>query len=170
MIHAQETLNAVNADQDVNTDTATQQTQIEEKVESDAPVRDPFATGTPEAPTFTAPVSGERALSSELVLQGIAMGSERASAVINGRFYRKGEKKDGFELVDVRKKEVDVLFNGTSKTLRMIAPGKKDKEVTYPIQARSSSMPQPMSPIAGGVPSDGSTSPEMRSPLLEENR
>lgn len=53
-------------------------------------------------------------------LGGIGLGSKKASAVINNQVYHEGETKDGIQVTQIRKQEVDILINGLPSTIRMI--------------------------------------------------
>ena len=53
-------------------------------------------------------------------LDGVGLGPGKAFAVINGKIYREGEEKEGIQVTHIRKKEVDILINGTPETLQLI--------------------------------------------------
>ena len=78
-------------------------------------VRDPFAVD-PEA---EAPAIASVAAGSELavVLQGIGFGSKDAYAVIGGEVFYTGDEKKGIKLLEVRKREVDILVSGGKVTV-----------------------------------------------------
>jgi hypothetical protein len=86
-------------------------------------VRDPFAV-TPETETLVnAPVvdSKEAALPIP-VLEGIGFGSKDAYAVMGGDVFFSGDIKKGIKLLEVRRREVDILINGGKVTLPLF-PG-----------------------------------------------
>lgn len=87
-------------------DTAIQKAQEE--------VRDPFAiTAETKAAVTAAPVSaGPAAPVVAVVLEGIGFGSKDAYALIGGDVYYVGDEMNGIKLVEVRRREVDVLVNG----------------------------------------------------------
>ena len=53
-------------------------------------------------------------------LDGIGLGSEKAFAVINSKIYQLGEEKEGIQVTHIRKKEVDILIDGSPETLQLI--------------------------------------------------
>ena len=73
-------------------------------------VRDPFSMGPAEAPGGVpgAPTGPEVTVQ----LQGIGFGSKDAYAVIGGDVFYKGDEKNGIKLLEVRRREVDILVNG----------------------------------------------------------
>jgi hypothetical protein len=83
-------------------------------------IRDPFAiaaeteaavSATPAAPSATRPEVA-------VVLQGIGFGSkEDAYAIIGEDIYYIGDELNGIKLLEVRRKEVDVLVNGGKMTV-----------------------------------------------------
>lgn len=80
-------------------------------------VRDPFANSAPpegEAPVGPVAPAGP-AITVEL--QGMGFGSKDAYAVIGGNVYYKGDEKNGIKLLEVRRREVDVLVNGGKVTV-----------------------------------------------------
>jgi len=84
-------------------------------------VRDPFAES--QAPIETAVVDpgsmGE--------LQGIGFGSKDAYAVMGGEIFFNGDEKNGIKLVEVRRREVDVIMNGGLVTLPLFEGGELQK-------------------------------------------
>ncbi|MFA7255312.1 MAG: hypothetical protein WC133_04360 [Candidatus Omnitrophota bacterium] len=81
-------------------------------------VRDPFAvapeTEAPAAVPGTAvPVGPEI----KVELQGIGFGSKDAYAVIGGEVFYKGDDKKGIKLLEVRRREVDILASGGKITV-----------------------------------------------------
>ena len=83
-------------------------------------VRDPFAMA-PEvkAPTMAPVTQVPAAAGSEIKmeLQGIGFGSQDAYAVIGGEVFYKGDEKKGIKLLEVRRREVDILMNGGRVTV-----------------------------------------------------
>jgi hypothetical protein len=83
-------------------------------------VRDPFATTQPldEAPVAAAgPVAPVLAPEIDVKLQGIGFGSKDAYAVIGGEVFYQGDEKKGIKLLEVRRREVDILMNGGKVTV-----------------------------------------------------
>ncbi len=81
-------------------------------------VRDPFAIAkAPEAPASAPAVSQSIASEGKMVLQGIGFGSKDAYAVIGGDVFYEGDEKQGIKLVEVRKREVDILVSGRKITV-----------------------------------------------------
>lgn len=81
-------------------------------------VRDPFAKALPEElenlPVLEAP---EALPAVNIELQGIGLGSKNAYAIIGGEIFFRGETKNGIKLIEVRKREVDILVNGGKITV-----------------------------------------------------
>lgn len=78
-------------------------------------VRDPFAfLVEPEAPAPTPGVTGPEIV---VALEGIGFGSKDAYAVIGGEVFYEGDEKNGIKLLEVRRREVDVLVNGGTVTI-----------------------------------------------------
>ena len=50
-------------------------------------------------------------------LEGIGLGAKKGFAVINDQVYYEGESKDGIQVTQIRKREVDIVMSGLSKTL-----------------------------------------------------
>ena len=81
-------------------------------------VRDPFSYAPP-APVSSAPVVAAGPASPEIKveLQGLGFGSKDAYAVIGGEVFYKGDEKNGIKLLEVRRREVDVIVNGGMVTV-----------------------------------------------------
>mgnify|MGYP001231120539 CR=1 FL=1 len=77
-------------------------------------IQDPFATslGANVAKAPVQPVGNV----DKLVLQGIGFGSKDAYAIFGGEVYFKGDEKNGIKLVEVRRREVDIIVNGGPMT------------------------------------------------------
>lgn len=79
-------------------------------------IRDPFARDE----SFEAAVpSATMAAAPEILteLQGIGFGSKDAYAVIGGEIFYEGDEKKGIKLLEVRRREVDILMSGGKVTL-----------------------------------------------------
>ena len=88
-------------------------------VVADDTVRDPFQA------TVSAPKAPPRSSVREQVrvnanLEGISIGQKGAFAVISGEVFHEEEEKKGVKVIKIRKKEVDIVMNGVSQTLRSI--------------------------------------------------
>jgi len=81
-------------------------------VASQQAVRDPFAS----APEAVGPVQQQTGPTINVELQGIGFGSKDAYAVIGGEVFFAGEEKNGVKLLEVRRREVDILVNGAPMT------------------------------------------------------
>ena len=92
--------------------------------------RDPFASSFEKKIAVEAEpvVNGAGVLSEVLVLQGVAIGENKATAVINGKTYVKGKTRDNIELIEVRKREADIKVNGASQTISFQSKMEKDKK------------------------------------------
>jgi hypothetical protein len=93
-------------------DTAIQKSQEE--------IRDPFAiTAETKAAVTAAPADAAAAEAPvvAVVLEGIGFGVKDAYALIGGDVYYLGDEKNGIKLVEVRRREVDVLVNGGMMTV-----------------------------------------------------
>ncbi|MFA5105233.1 MAG: hypothetical protein WC527_08700 [Candidatus Margulisiibacteriota bacterium] len=84
-------------------------------------VRDPFAmlplppcVETPKAPDVEATVNIPEI---KVELQGIGFGSKDAYAVIGDDVFYNGDEKKGIKLLEVRRREVDILVNGKKITV-----------------------------------------------------
>ena len=80
--------------------------------------RDPFQTNllsSPEAPKQNSSTP-EKASTQ---LEGIGIGPKKTFAIINGETYHEGEQKGGIKVVQVRRREVDILMYGAPMTLLM---------------------------------------------------
>lgn len=80
-------------------------------------VRDPFSYAPPAPETATAVATGPAGPEIKVELQGIGFGSKDAYAVIGGEVFYKGDDKNGIKLLEVRRREVDVLVNGGQLTV-----------------------------------------------------
>ncbi|MFH0985887.1 MAG: hypothetical protein V1882_10205 [Candidatus Omnitrophota bacterium] len=128
-------------------DTAIQKAQEE--------VRDPFAiTAETKAAVTAAPVTSA-ALAAPVVtvlLEGIGFGNKDAYALIGGDVYFVGDDKNGIKLVEVRRREVDVLVNGGLMTVSLFP-----KEELQKIRDRADKKAATMNALQGqpveGVPS-----------------
>ena len=82
-------------------------------------VRDPFDNPADiEAPQGgTGAVSPQAAPEVKVELQGIGFGSQDAYAVIGGEIFYAGDEKLGIKLLEVRRREVDILVNGGKRTI-----------------------------------------------------
>ena len=81
-------------------------------------IRDPFAKApVPEAETSRAVVAQAVAPEIKVELQGIGFGSKEAYAVIGGEVFYEGDEKKGIKLVEVRRREVDILVSGGKITV-----------------------------------------------------
>jgi hypothetical protein len=81
-------------------------------------VRDPFAIALETKAPAIAPEAQASAGSKITVeLQGIGFGSQDAYAVIGGEIFHKGDEKKGIKLLEVRRREVDILVDGGKVTV-----------------------------------------------------
>lgn len=81
-------------------------------------VRDPFAIDPEiEAATAAPLVQAPTGPPIMVDLEGLGFGNEDAYAVIGGEVYYKGDEKKGIKLLEVRRREVDVLVNGGRLTV-----------------------------------------------------
>ena len=64
------------------------------------------------------PVSTAQPVAINVHFEGISIGPAGAAALINGIVYHKGEQKAGIKVIQIRKREVDILINGVPRTLR----------------------------------------------------
>ena len=78
-------------------------------------VRDPFSM-TSDVSTI-APGGALVVPTIKVELQGIGFGSKDAYAVIGGEVFYKGDEKMGIKLLEVRRREVDILVNGGKTTV-----------------------------------------------------
>lgn len=85
-------------------------------------VEDPFAAKfNPETSIFEAPKEAN-APAIQVVLQGIGMGAKGSYAVINGDVFYAGEEKKGIKMVEVKRREVDIIVGGAPRTVPLF-PG-----------------------------------------------
>ncbi|MFH1800188.1 MAG: hypothetical protein ABH891_05010 [Candidatus Omnitrophota bacterium] len=76
-------------------------------------IRDPFAIAPEtEAAVIAGPVASAARPEVAVVLEGIGFGSKDAYAVIGGDIYYIGDELNGIKLLEVRRREVDILVNG----------------------------------------------------------
>lgn len=68
-------------------------------------------TVTQQITTMAAPAT--------LNLEAISLGGDSARVVIDGEIYRPGDIKNGVEIVQIRRREVDIISSGISQTLRL---------------------------------------------------
>ena len=88
---------------------------------SNVPVRDVFQSGVAPAATPVA-ASGEP-VEIQTNLEGLSIGAKGSRAVINGEVYKEGEDKLGIKVLQIRKKEVDILINQAVKRTLSMIPG-----------------------------------------------
>ena len=101
------------------------------------PVRDPFESGLNPVETPVAP-SPDQPVEIQTILEGISISPRGARTVINGEVYKEGEDKKGIKIIQIRKKEVDILINQSIKrTLSMLPGGTRD----IPMPAEETSPP-----------------------------
>ncbi len=90
-------------------------------------VRDPFQTQL-TAPESVAPVTTfQNVAQGNFNLTGIGIDKKSSFAIINDDLYREGEEKKGLRVDKIRKKEVDIIANGTTRTLRLLPKEEVDK-------------------------------------------
>ena len=101
------------------------------------PVRDPFESGLNPVETPVAP-SPDQPVEIQTILEGISISPRGARTVINGEVYKEGEDKKGIKIIQIRKKEVDILINQSiRRTLSMLPGGTRD----IPMPAEETSPP-----------------------------
>ena len=81
-------------------------------------VPDPFEPKVRYAQPGVGPAVQQQAVSANL--QGISINPKGAFAIISGELYEQGEEKLGIKVVQIRKREVDILVNGAPSTLSML--------------------------------------------------
>jgi hypothetical protein len=91
-------------------------------VKSEPPVRDVFQSELRPFETPLAP-SPDQPVEIQTVLEGISIGARGSRAVINGEVYKEGEDKMGIKILQIRKKEVDILINQSIKRTLSMLPG-----------------------------------------------
>lgn len=80
-------------------------------------VIDPFAPPPEEEGAAKAGGAGQPAAPPiKVELQGIGFGSKDGYAIIGGDVFFKGDEKNGIKLVEVRRREVDIIVNGGPMT------------------------------------------------------
>lgn len=117
--------------------------------ENSLPFRDPFQSNLPSegGPTF---LGGEMPVEIAANLEGISISSEGSLAIINGELYREGETKRGIQVTQIKKKEVDIILNGLSQTLRMIPVMRASTSPLDEVDQEGSSQTVEGSPVAEG--------------------
>ena len=55
----------------------------------------------------------------EVSLEGISLGENKGVVVINGEIYKTGESKNGIEVVQIRRKDADIMINGLLRTVKL---------------------------------------------------
>src|SRR5437868_133641 len=78
----------------------------------DKEVPDIFAPTLQPPPVATAKTEAKSQVKQ---LEGIGYGPKKAFAVINGKIYTEGEKKEGVQVLKIRKKEVDIIDSGVKQ-------------------------------------------------------
>jgi hypothetical protein len=116
-------------------------------------VRDPFAIAPEtEAAVLTPPVSAVPTVT--VVLQGIGFGSKDAYAIMGGDVYYIGDEKNGIKLLEVRRREVDILVNGGQITLPLF-PGEELKKAKDRAEKKNAAKNVP-AVLPSGKPSSSS--------------
>ena len=101
------------------------------------PVRDVFQSELRPFETPLAP-SRDQPVEIQTILEGISISPRGARTVINGEVYKEGEDKKGIKIIQIRKKEVDILINQSiRRTLSMLPGGTRD----IPMPAEETSPP-----------------------------
>jgi hypothetical protein len=98
-------------------------------------VRDPFAVGEFEEIAGAPDVNPEQATPIP-PLEGIGFGSVDGYAVMGGTVYLKGDVKNGIKLLEVRRREVDIIVDGGKVTLPLF-PGDDVKKATDRAEKKS---------------------------------
>ncbi len=155
LLFAQQMESSVSSEAVTSEDNAVVWEEADVAIEA-VPTRDPFSSGLEDGnnqKSVATSTGGNSA--AELVLEGLAIKGEKASAIINGRTYHKGESpRNGIEVLEVRKGEADIRWGGLKKTLRF-QPKKKE------LKKRSVSSPAmgPSGVSQAGYPDMGSAAP-----------
>jgi hypothetical protein len=90
------------------------------------PVRDVFQSELRPLETQTS-ASPDQPVEIQTNLEGLSMAARGSRAVINGEVYKEGEEKLGIKVLEIRKKEVDILINQSiQRTLSMLPGETKD--------------------------------------------
>ncbi|MEI7751131.1 MAG: hypothetical protein WCJ71_03470 [Candidatus Omnitrophota bacterium] len=91
-------------------------------------VRDPFEV-TEETETLASapPVDPQAPAIPIPVLEGMGFGSKEGYAVMGGEIFFEGDTKNGIKLLEVRRREVDIIVNGGKVTLPLF-PGEDLKK------------------------------------------
>ena len=97
------------------------------------PVRDVFQSGITPAETQVAP-SGQP-VEIQTNLEGLSIGARGSRVVINGEVYKEGEDKMGIKILQIRKKEVDILINQSIKRTLSMIPGETRDMPVLPEEA-----------------------------------
>ena len=91
-------------------------------------IRDPFAIAPEtEAAVIASPVSSATRPEVAVVLQGIGFGSKDAYAIIGDDIYYIGDELNGIKLLEVRRREVDILVNGARMTVPLFQSEEVEK-------------------------------------------
>ncbi|MBI3999336.1 MAG: hypothetical protein HY351_01860 [Candidatus Omnitrophica bacterium] len=116
--------------------------------ENNLPFRDPFQSNLPSdgGPTFP----GETPVEIIANLEGISISGEGSLAIINGELYHEGETKGGVQVTQIKKKEVDIIVNGLSQTLRMVPAMRASTSPLDEVNKEGSSQTVEGSPVAEG--------------------
>lgn len=80
-------------------------------------VQDPFAAKFQDEGPARQTFDMANAPKASVLFQGVGMGEKGAYAVINGEVFYAGEEKKGIKMVEVRKREVDIVVGGESRTV-----------------------------------------------------
>ena len=115
------------------------------------PVRDVFQGQL--TPLQTPTGSPDQPVEIQTNLEGITIGVKGSRVVINGLVYKEGEEKMGIKILQIRKKEVDILINQAIKRRLSMLPGEtKDlplsPEESAALSGNPVSNPEPEAPAA----------------------
>lgn len=96
---------------------------------SEPPVRDVFQSELRplETPAVATP---DQPVEIQTNLEGLSMSARGSRAIINGEVYKEGEEKLGIKVLQIRKKEVDILINQAIKRTLSMLP-KETRDVPY---------------------------------------
>lgn len=153
LLHAEEPWPSEAPSQTAASSTDAASSEIETAVQtSPQDVRDPFSMAELPEVSTVAPEAPRPEIVADL--QGIGFGSKEAYAVIGGDVFYKGDEKKGIKLLEVRRREVDILVNGGRITVPLF-PGDDLKKARDRAKAKGE-----MSNVSGdqpsGVPSSSS--------------
>jgi len=116
-------------------------------------VRDPFeVTAETETLASAPPVDPQAPAIPIPVLEGMGFGSKNGYAVMGGEIFYEGDTKNGIKLLEVRRREVDIIVNGGKVTLPLF-PGEDLKKA----QDRAEKKNTAEGSIADESAADGST-------------